>query len=62
LSDSLATIYAWIGDNDRTIEQLTIAAQVPNGARYGELKLNSQWDPLRDDARFDKIVASLAPK
>jgi hypothetical protein len=62
LSDSLATIYTWIGDNDRAIEQFTIAAQVPNGAHYGELKLNPQWDPLRDDARFDKIVASLAPK
>jgi len=29
---------------------------------YGELKLMPFWDPLRGDPRFEKIVASLAPK
>ena len=29
---------------------------------YGELKLLPFWDPLRGDPRFEKIVASLAPK
>ncbi len=29
---------------------------------YGQLKLHPFWDPLRGDPRFDKIVASLAPK
>jgi hypothetical protein len=29
---------------------------------YGELKLSPDWDPLRGDPRFEKIVASLAPK
>ena len=29
---------------------------------YGQLKLLPQWDPLRGDPRFEKIVASLAPK
>jgi hypothetical protein len=28
----------------------------------GQLKLTSYWDPLRGDPRFEKIVASLAPK
>jgi cell wall assembly regulator SMI1 len=31
-------------------------------ARRGWLKLHPFWDPLRGDPRFDKIVASLAPK
>jgi hypothetical protein len=26
------------------------------------LRLNPMWDPLRGDPRFEKIVASLAPK
>jgi hypothetical protein len=30
--------------------------------RYGALKLFRVWDPLRGDPRFEKIVASLAPK
>jgi hypothetical protein len=29
---------------------------------YGQLKLLPTWDPLRGDPRFEKIVASLAPK
>ena len=29
---------------------------------YGQLKLLPQWDLLRGDPRFEKIVASLAPK
>ena len=29
---------------------------------YGVLKLMPFWDPLRGDPRFEKIVASLAPK
>ena len=29
---------------------------------YGELRLHPYWDPLRGDPRFEKIVASLAPK
>ena len=31
-------------------------------ATYGDLKFNPCWDDLRGDPRFDKIVASLAPK
>jgi hypothetical protein len=29
---------------------------------YGALKLLPFWDPLRGNPRFEKIVASLAPK
>jgi hypothetical protein len=29
---------------------------------YRTLKLLPFWDPLRGDPRFEKIVASLAPK
>jgi hypothetical protein len=34
----------------------------PGPVSYGELKLLPFWDPLRGDPRFEKIVASLAPK
>jgi serine/threonine protein kinase/Tfp pilus assembly protein PilF len=58
----LAVIYAWTGENDLAIKQLTIAARIPGFLSYGELQLHPRWDPLRDDLRFEKIVASLAPK
>ncbi len=59
---NLAAIYAWTGERDLAIEQLEIAAKIPNGVHYGDLRLDPTWDPLRGDPRFDKIVASLAPK
>jgi serine/threonine protein kinase/tetratricopeptide (TPR) repeat protein len=58
----LAMIAAWIGDKDLACEQLTIAIRPPSTVSYGQLKLLPFWDPLRGDPRFEKIVASLAPK
>jgi TolB-like protein/DNA-binding winged helix-turn-helix (wHTH) protein/Tfp pilus assembly protein PilF len=58
----LAIIAAWIGDNDLACEQLATATRYPGSLGYGQLKLLPFWDPLRGDPRFEKIVASLAPK
>jgi len=58
----LAMIAAWVGDKDLACEQLADAVRGPSDFGYGELKLLPFWDPLRGDSRFEKIVASLAPK
>ncbi|PYJ27398.1 MAG: hypothetical protein DME90_10240 [Verrucomicrobia bacterium] len=58
----LAMVAAWAGDKDLACEQLAIASRRPGSVSYGELKLMPFWDPLRGDPRFEKIVASLAPK
>jgi TolB-like protein/Tfp pilus assembly protein PilF len=58
----LAVIYAWTGEKDRALKRLDEAAKIPSYLSYGELRLHPYWDPLRGDPRFDKIVASLAPK
>jgi serine/threonine protein kinase/tetratricopeptide (TPR) repeat protein len=57
-----AMIAAWAGDKDLACEQLAIAVRPPSPLNYGHLKLLPFWDPLRGDPRFEKIVASLAPK
>jgi hypothetical protein len=44
------------------IEQLEALVKIPGGPGYGDLRLDPTWDPLRGDPRFEKIVASLAPK
>jgi serine/threonine protein kinase/tetratricopeptide (TPR) repeat protein len=63
LTQYLAIIYAWTGDKDRAIERLAEAAKLPGShVTYGYLRLHPLWDPLRDDPRFEEIVASLAPK
>ena len=58
----LAMIAAWAGDKDLALEQLAIAVRPPSPLNYGHLKLLPFWDPLRGDPRFEKIIASLAPK
>jgi tetratricopeptide (TPR) repeat protein len=58
----LAMIAAWVGDKDLACEQLAIAGRYPNSPSYGQLKLLPLWDPLRGNPRFEKILASLAPK
>jgi TolB-like protein/thioredoxin-like negative regulator of GroEL len=58
----LALIYTWTGERELAIEQLEIVSKIPNGPTYGMLRLDPVWDSLRGDPRFEKIVASLAPR
>jgi len=57
-----AVICAWTGERDEAIQQLETLAKLPAGVSYGEICLDPFWDPLRGDPRFEKIVASLAPR
>jgi hypothetical protein len=58
----LSIVYAWVGEKDLAIDELTRSAQVPGGVTYGQLRLWPHWDSLWGDPRFESIVASLAPK
>ena len=56
---------AWAGEKELALQQLETGLRAPDAAvvlSYGALKLLPFWDPLRGDPRFEKIVASLAPK
>ncbi len=59
---NLANVYVLTGEKDLALEQLEIANKLPGGPTYGQLRLDPDWDSLRGDPRFEKIVASLAPK
>jgi hypothetical protein len=62
VTTSFAMFCAWAGETDLALEQLEAVSKIPGGPSYGDLRLNPMWDPLRGDPRFEKIVASLAPK
>jgi TolB-like protein/Tfp pilus assembly protein PilF len=62
LITNLARIYALTGEKDLALEQLDVVSKIPWGPSYGQLRLDPEWDSLRGDSRFEKIVASLAPK
>ena len=56
---------AWAGEKELALQQLKTGLRAPTASvmlSYGALKLHPFWDPLRGDPRFEKIVASLAPK
>jgi TolB-like protein/Tfp pilus assembly protein PilF len=56
---------AWAGDKELALQQLETGLRAPAASlmlSYGALKLFPVWDPLRGDPRFEKIVASLAPR
>jgi TolB-like protein/Flp pilus assembly protein TadD len=62
LITNLAIVYALTGEKDLALEQLDMVSKLPGGPFYGQLRLDPEWDSLRGDPRFEKIVASLAPK
>ena len=54
---NLAVIHVWIGEKDVALKQLEDLLRIPSPISYGQLRLFPWWDPLRDDPRFEKLVA-----
>ena len=57
-----AIICTWTGERELALGQPEALTKTPGDHNYGTLRLSPLWDPLRGDPRFEKIVASLAPK
>jgi TolB-like protein/Tfp pilus assembly protein PilF len=57
----MGVIYAWCGEKDLAIKQIEATVKIPSTLSYGNLKLHPNWDSLRGDPRFEKIVTDLAP-
>jgi hypothetical protein len=50
------------GVRDGAFDKLSKLVKLPFGLNYGDLKLNPMWDDLRNDPRFNRILAeSLCP-
>ena len=62
LMSNLAAVYAITNEADLAFQILEVSIKTPKGVTYGDLKLNPDWDPLRTDPRFNKLLAQLAPK
>ncbi len=60
--EGLAQVYTWSNEPDRAIDLLQKLVGMPGYTNYARLKLHPMWNPLRGDPRFEKIVASVAPK
>ncbi|HEX4666008.1 MAG TPA: protein kinase [Chthoniobacterales bacterium] len=65
---NLALIYAWVGEHDEAVSMIEKLLRMPGGVffyeasmSWWELRLRWQWDPLRGDPRFQKILAAPEP-
>ncbi len=56
LISNLARIYALTGEKELALKELDTISKLPWGPSYGDLRLDPEWDSLRVDSRFEKIV------
>ena len=56
LATTLAAVSAKLGEKDSAIRQLESLVGVPNGPTSGTLRVEPEWDSLRDDPRFKKLA------
>jgi len=62
IQQGLAQVYTWTGQDDRALEIIERLVKLPGYLSYGHLLHDPAWEPLRGNARFQAIVASLAPR
>jgi tetratricopeptide (TPR) repeat protein len=58
IATKLAVIYAAAGQSDRAIELLKELITIPNGPTPGTLRAECDWDRLRSDPRFEKLMGT----
>jgi hypothetical protein len=68
---NLALVYALVGESDQAITLIERLLSTPGAASYqdylgsitlAELRLRWEWDSLRSNPRFQKILAGPEPK
>jgi serine/threonine-protein kinase len=60
---TMAQIYAFLADADHAIPMLKRLLQIPAGGQItvGLLRIDPVWDPIRNDQRFQDLVAEKKP-
>ena len=56
-----APVYLLCGEDESAIKQLESLEQSPCALVYRDLANLPEWDPLRSDRRFQKLLATLKP-
>jgi TolB-like protein/Tfp pilus assembly protein PilF len=62
ISNMCAIIFARLGDADRALPLIDRLLRTPRGLALQELRFSPDWNPLRSDSRFQKILANPEPK
>ena len=60
---NFAVVYGWTNELDLAFETLNSLAKVTRGLlNYGTFKRDPYWEPRRQDPRYAKLLAELAPR
>jgi hypothetical protein len=57
IAAKLAVIYAQAGAPARAMVLLEELVNLPNGVTPGALRIEPEWNAIRGDPRFDKLLA-----
>lgn len=57
LATKLAVIYAQTGEAERALRLLADLVKLPNGPTPGTLRVEPEWDPIRNDPRFETLIS-----
>ena len=57
ITEAVAAVHCIIGNTDRAIELLDGLLSRPSATSVAMLKINPIWDPLRQDPRFQNLIA-----
>ncbi len=58
----LAQVYTWSGEREQALDILKDLLSMPGYMSDGYLKADPAWEPLRGNARFNELLASIGPK
>lgn len=61
-TETLAAVYAIVGEHDKAIELLEGLLVRPSGLTITLVKLSPIWDPLRDNPRFKDLIQKYSAK
>jgi serine/threonine-protein kinase len=53
---TLAKIYAWVGEPYSAVKTIHTALTTPGWISIATLELDPDWDPIRDDPRFQELI------
>jgi serine/threonine-protein kinase len=54
--EDLAFIYVMVGEHDTALDQLEYLLSIPSLVSAPILKIDPQWDPLREHPRFNRLL------
>jgi TolB-like protein/Tfp pilus assembly protein PilF len=62
MTGGMALIYQKVGEPELALTLLEHCLSVPGGFHVGALRTSLDWEPMRNDPRFQKLLAAYAPR